>query len=173
YSQFAATYFDSTVSLDLTPLYERFLNNLPSGALILDLGCGSGRDTKHFLANGYRVHAIDACPELAALATKHTGNKVELASFHDITTESRYDAIWACASRVGASAIDAAIRAIATARRARRCQAAALRRMALMRAAARFPERLADFSIAVISVAVASGPCRRVPARKNRHGRRK
>lgn len=98
YSQFAATYFDSTVSLDLTPLYERFLNNLPSGALILDLGCGSGRDTKHFLANGYRVHAIDACPELAALATKHTGNKVELASFHDITTESRYDAIWACAS---------------------------------------------------------------------------
>lgn len=60
YSQSAATYFESTVGLDLTPIYTRFLDSLPLGSLILDLGCGSGPDTKHFLANGYRVHAIYA-----------------------------------------------------------------------------------------------------------------
>jgi len=36
-------------------VYELFLKYLPLGAKILDLGCGSGRDTKYFLQKGYDV----------------------------------------------------------------------------------------------------------------------
>jgi superfamily II DNA or RNA helicase/HKD family nuclease/protein-L-isoaspartate O-methyltransferase/SOS-response transcriptional repressor LexA len=98
YSLSASTYFDATVNLDLSALYQRFLADLPAGALILDLGCGSGRDTKRFLQRGYQVHAIDACPELVELARNHTQHRIELLRFQDIVAESHYDAIWACAS---------------------------------------------------------------------------
>ena len=33
----------------------KFLNKLEKGACILDFSCGSGRDTKYFLENGYMV----------------------------------------------------------------------------------------------------------------------
>jgi ubiquinone/menaquinone biosynthesis C-methylase UbiE len=38
-----------SVVLNLTPLYARFLEQLPAGGSILDAGCGSGRDTRAFL----------------------------------------------------------------------------------------------------------------------------
>ncbi len=53
--------------------------------MILDAGCGSGRDAKAFLERGYTVSAFDASPVLARLATVHTGLP-------------RFDGIWACAS---------------------------------------------------------------------------
>ena len=36
-----------------------FLEFLPEGASILDLGCGTGRDSKYFLDHGYKVTAVD------------------------------------------------------------------------------------------------------------------
>ncbi|MGL4997802.1 MAG: methyltransferase domain-containing protein [Cetobacterium sp.] len=36
---------------------------------MLELGCGSGRDSKHFLNRGYPIKAIDLSPELAAAAS--------------------------------------------------------------------------------------------------------
>lgn len=35
--------------------------------MILDFGCGSGRDTKYFISRGYQVDAIDGSKELAKL----------------------------------------------------------------------------------------------------------
>ncbi|MDN5332320.1 MAG: hypothetical protein PWP45_1545 [Tepidanaerobacteraceae bacterium] len=43
----------------MNEIYEFFLKWLPKGTKILDLGCGSGRDTKYFLENGYEVIAVD------------------------------------------------------------------------------------------------------------------
>ena len=52
-------FFDSTVKADVTPLYDHFLKYVPTKGYILDLGCGSGRDTKAFLDKGYQVDAVD------------------------------------------------------------------------------------------------------------------
>jgi len=77
---------------------SRFLAHIPEGGLILDAGCGSGRDAKAFLDLGYRVEAFDACPELAELAAKHIGREVRVKKFHELEEEFVYDGIWACAS---------------------------------------------------------------------------
>ena len=72
YEAHAEQFFADTQSVDMAPLYERFLSELPVGALILDAGCGSGRDSKAFLERGYRVSAFDASEKLVALArTRH------------------------------------------------------------------------------------------------------
>ena len=91
-------FFDSTVAADVTQLYERFLLHLPANAYILDLGCGSGRDTKAFIERGYRVDAIDGSEELCRLASEYTGIKVICQDFSSIDCDEKYDAIWACAS---------------------------------------------------------------------------
>ena len=91
-------FYDSTVMADVTPLYEHFVKYLPTKAYILDLGCGSGRDTKAFLDRGYMVDAIDGSEELCALASEYTGIQVRCMDFMAMDDVDRYDAIWACAS---------------------------------------------------------------------------
>lgn len=65
---------------------------------ILDFGCGSGRDTKYFIDNGYEVDAMDGSKELCKVATKYTGIKVQHMFFEDFNECNAYDGIWACAS---------------------------------------------------------------------------
>lgn len=91
-------FFDSTINADTTPLYDHFLKYVPDNGYILDLGCGSGRDTKAFLNRGYRVDAIDGSKELCALASDYTGIEVKCMDFSEIDANETYDAIWACAS---------------------------------------------------------------------------
>ena len=91
-------FFDSTINADTTPLYDHFLKYVPDKGYILDLGCGSGRDTKAFLNRGYRVDAIDGSKELCALASEYTGIEVKCMDFFEIDANEKYDAIWACAS---------------------------------------------------------------------------
>lgn len=98
YDRNADRFFRETVDVDMTALYERFLITIPNGGLILDAGCGSGRDTKAFAARGYRVAAFDASAELARRAAEHTRQRVAVRHFAEITEEACYDGIWACAS---------------------------------------------------------------------------
>ena len=98
YSDNSQEFFDSTVIADVSPLYERFIKHIPDKAHILDLGCGSGRDTKAFLDRGYLVDAIDGSKELCELASKYTGIEVKCQDFASIDYTAIYDAIWACAS---------------------------------------------------------------------------
>ena len=66
--------------------------------LVVDLGCGSGRDTKYFLEHGYRVDAIDGSAELCALASEYTGIPVKCQLFQELDASEVYDGIWACSS---------------------------------------------------------------------------
>ena len=91
-------FFDSTINADTTPLYDHFLKYVPENGYILDLGCGSGRDTKAFLNRGYKVDAIDGSKELCALASDFAGIEVKCMDFSEIDAKEKYDAIWACAS---------------------------------------------------------------------------
>lgn len=44
---------------------------VPAGARVLDVGCGSGLLARELLAAGYAVHGIDASPAMIGLAREH------------------------------------------------------------------------------------------------------
>ena len=46
YEQNAENFIRETREVDFSEVQELFLSKLEKGALILDFGCGSGRDTK-------------------------------------------------------------------------------------------------------------------------------
>ena len=92
--------------MDMAALYGPFLDLLPSGAHILDAGCGSGRDTLYFREHGYNVTAFDASTELAALASQLTGQPVLTLRFQEIEFADAFDGIWACASLLHVSRAD-------------------------------------------------------------------
>lgn len=91
-------FFETTVSADMSEQYNFFEKYLYKGAVLLDCGCGSGRDTKYFLEKGYDVTAIDGSNELCMKASKLTGIDIKHMFFKDINFYNKFDGIWACAS---------------------------------------------------------------------------
>lgn len=98
YQNNAQTFFDGTVNVDMSTLYESFTRHLMPGAQVLDAGCGSGRDAKAFREMGYEVEAFDASSEMVALASQHSGLSVKQMTFADVDAKKKYDGIWCCAS---------------------------------------------------------------------------
>ena len=98
YNANADKFIAGTVSVDFKQVRDKFLGYLPEHALILDLGCGSGRDTKCFMEQGYPVDAVDGSEELCKAATEYTGIEVKQMLFQDLDVADKYDGIWACAS---------------------------------------------------------------------------
>lgn len=98
YNKHAEEFTTSTFEVDMKSLYQPFLAELPEGARILDVGCGSGRDTLAFKNKGYQVDAIDYSEELVKKATRLTGIPIKLKSFYEVDDYEAYDGIWACAS---------------------------------------------------------------------------
>lgn len=98
YNTHAQSFTQSTRGVDFTAIQNKFLDKLPAGAFILDFGCGSGRDTRYFLDQGYRVEAIDGSEELCRLAGEYTGIEVKCMLFQELQDTDRYDAVWACSS---------------------------------------------------------------------------
>ena len=84
--------------VDLREIQTRFLACLSPHALILDFGCGSGRDTKAFLETGYRVEAVDGSEKICAAASEYTGIPVRKMLLQELAERERYDGIWASAS---------------------------------------------------------------------------
>ncbi len=98
YTNNAKAYVESTLHVDMQPLYQRFLRLLPERAYILDAGCGSGRDARYFVEHGYQVTAFDASVEIAVMAEREIGQIVQVQRFQDIQYQNQFDGIWACAS---------------------------------------------------------------------------
>jgi 2-polyprenyl-3-methyl-5-hydroxy-6-metoxy-1,4-benzoquinol methylase len=98
YNQTAKDFVADTVSTDLTDIHQRFLDHLPPGATILDLGCGSGRDAKAFIEAGFDVKAVDGAEECCKLAQTLIGRPVDCLLFDQLEEDSQFDGIWACAS---------------------------------------------------------------------------
>jgi 2-polyprenyl-3-methyl-5-hydroxy-6-metoxy-1,4-benzoquinol methylase len=60
YEANAKRFLRDTRDLDMGSTYGPFLSLLLPGAGILDVGCGSERDSRAFLERGYEVTALDA-----------------------------------------------------------------------------------------------------------------
>lgn len=98
YNKKAKDFFDRTVTRDMKLHRERFLKYVPASANILDAGCGSGRDTKAFLQDGYSVVAFDAAKEMVVMSEEVTGQKTLQLRFQDINFVHEFNGIWANAS---------------------------------------------------------------------------
>lgn len=94
----AKNFTEGTINVDFTNIQNKFVDNVGSADVILDFGCGSGRDTKYFLDHGYSVEAIDGSEELCKLASDYTGIPVKHMFFQELEEVDKYDAIWACSS---------------------------------------------------------------------------
>lgn len=98
YNNNAESFIDNTFLVNMENLYQPFLRYVKQGGWILDVGCGSGRDSLYFKTHGYNIEAFDYSPELVQLAQEKTGLPIRLQSFYDLDEHSLYDGIWACAS---------------------------------------------------------------------------
>lgn len=98
YNNNSKNYIESTLSVDMSHLYNDFLKHIPQYGNILDLGCGSGRDSLEFIKKGYNVTAVDGSKELAVAASKIIGQQVICSNFEDIKLNKTFHGIWACAS---------------------------------------------------------------------------
>ena len=98
YKDNAESFVSSTINTDMGETWGHFLSYLPQRAHVLDFGCGSGRDTKHFLQKGYTVDAVDGSPELCRMASEYTGVEVKQMLFQELNAVGIYDGAWACAS---------------------------------------------------------------------------
>ena len=98
YNNNAEAFIENTRNVDFHNIQNKFLENLPAGAIILDFGCGSGRDTKYFLDRGYMVYAIDGSKRLCELAAEYVGIAVKCMLFNQLSDVEKYDGIWACSS---------------------------------------------------------------------------
>lgn len=98
YNTNADTFLSETMTVDFSETQDIFLERLPQGALILDFGCGSGRDALAFLKQGCRVEAVDGSAEMCRAAAALTGLPVRQMLFQELDASEMYDGIWACSS---------------------------------------------------------------------------
>lgn len=98
YNENAIDYIQGTLNSDMSNCYKIFLNYLKQGQKILDLGCGSGRDSKAFTELGFNVISIDGSQAICREASKIIGKEVICSRFEDIMYENEFDGIWASAS---------------------------------------------------------------------------
>ena len=98
YNKNSEEYFNSTLNVDMTNTYKPFLKLVPKDGKILDLGCGSGRDSMNFMKLGYEVTAVDGAKELAKKASVLLGNEVIVSTFEKLELKEKFHGIWACAS---------------------------------------------------------------------------
>ena len=73
YNKYAVEFSKDTFDVKFTETQDLFLSLLKPDSYILDFGCGSGRDTRYFLQQGYRVEAIDGRKAFARLHRKIQG----------------------------------------------------------------------------------------------------
>lgn len=81
YNKNASSFAETTIDVDFQETQKRFQKLLPMQGYILDFGCGSGRDTKYFLNQNFKVDAIDGSEKLCRIASDYTGIKVKKKCF--------------------------------------------------------------------------------------------
>lgn len=72
-----------------------FLDRLAPGSLLLELGCGSGRDAAFMLERGFTVEPTDGVPAMAALAEARLERTVRIMRFEELAAQEAFDAVYA------------------------------------------------------------------------------
>jgi ubiquinone/menaquinone biosynthesis C-methylase UbiE len=101
YDQIAETFADVNANMppELILAAEQFLGIIPSGALILDLGCGAGRDMAWFEGLGATVVGSDLSVGMLAQARLRARGGLVQADMRRLPFQTGYfQGVWCCAS---------------------------------------------------------------------------
>ena len=98
YAKEAAAYAVRSDNIGVSKNLATFVAQLPKAASVLDLGCGTGRDTLSLIDSGLNVTAVDGSAEMAREAEKRIGRPVRVQLFEDLDDVNAFDGIWANAS---------------------------------------------------------------------------
>ena len=98
YNQNADAFIEGTQNADMSEQYRHFLKYLSPNCKLLDLGCGSGRDSAYFSSLDFQVTAVDGSEELCKRVKESYGIDAICTGFENISFVSEFDAVWACAS---------------------------------------------------------------------------
>lgn len=78
YERVAADFWEGTREHDVSQNIEALLGAIapPPPFVLLDFGCGPGRDLKTFAELGHRVVGLDGVPGFVAMARRHSGGEI-------------------------------------------------------------------------------------------------
>ncbi len=92
-------YAEETLAIEVDPVLPRFVRSLPSGAPVLDAGCGAGRDLAAFGRCGASAIGLDRSMSLAAVARTLSSQPVVVADMRALPFGDRsFSGVWASAS---------------------------------------------------------------------------
>jgi len=97
YAEFAPTYVASGAG-GVSRHLAAFLDAVPPGSKILELGCGGGRDAQAMIATGHQVDPTDGVASIARKAEELLRIPVRVMRFDELDACGQYDAVWANAS---------------------------------------------------------------------------
>lgn len=76
---------------DVSQNLDSFCANLPSSTdLVLDFGCGPGRDVKALSLRGKRAIGLDGCPNFCEMAREYSGQDIWLQNFIHLQLPQNY-----------------------------------------------------------------------------------
>ena len=103
YNRYAVPYYEETVDASMEEVMKPFVELLSeesANAEVLDLGCGSGRDTLLLEEYGFYVTPMDGSEEMCKLAEVNTDKEVLQMTYDEMEFDDVFDGIWACASLI-------------------------------------------------------------------------
>lgn len=74
---------------------DAFLDRLAPGALVLELGCGGGRDAARMIERGFAVDATDGTPAMVRKANERFALGARVMRFDELAAQAEYAAVWA------------------------------------------------------------------------------
>ncbi len=106
YDAKASAYADLTGTDRPDATLQSFIDLLPVGGHVLDLGCGPGTASAHIRSAGLVPDPVDASQGMIAIAREKYGLDARLGRFEDIDAVAAYDGVWANFSLLHASSDD-------------------------------------------------------------------
>ncbi|PXW72479.1 methyltransferase family protein [Loktanella sp. PT4BL] len=95
YDAKAADYAQMVASDTPDATLQAFIDLMPQGGHVLDLGCGPGTASAHMRAAGLVPDPVDASQGMITIAKDKFGLPARLGEFDDIDGKEIYDGIWA------------------------------------------------------------------------------
>lgn len=93
--------YEATHAAKMADRVDRFAGSLPAPSLVLDAGCGPGRDLARFVAHGHVARGVDLNPAFVEKASAHAPTvEADLRSIGSLYPPATFDGIWAAASLV-------------------------------------------------------------------------
>lgn len=106
YDAKAADYAQMVTSDTPDASLQAFIDLIPLGGRVLDLGCGPGTASAHMRASGLLPDPVDASQGMIKIARNTFGLPARLGEFDDIDGDEIYDGIWANFSLLHAAPCD-------------------------------------------------------------------